>query len=222
MMISFFIKRLFNFSVIYLFFSADMEEICQSQPVYASSLPEKDTQSNHNETGDKSFSGKQAVSLLVDNEKFIRTDPEKKTSFTNGTQKSRNNRVRRGMMAGPIANTTKVMKCLFSSQTTIDPMFITLLIHHDLCLCLFFSFKDSHKRRLNRKLEASETLLRKDEENGQSVAGLLVTGLNQRSLECEISTADLGGGQELWSVSERLQIEPCFEKAGQDIPKTKK
>lgn len=94
-------------------------------------------------------------------------------------------------------------------------------------MTLFFSvfFKDSHKRRPNRKLEASETLLRKDEENGQSVAGLLVTGLNQRSLECsqsEISTADVGGGQELWSVSERLQRGPCFEKAGQDIPKTKK
>lgn len=107
MMISFFIKRLFNISVIHLFFSADMEETCQSQPVYSSSLPEKDTQSSHNET----FSGKQAVSLLVDNEKFTRTDAEKKTSFADGTQKSRNNRVRRGMMAGPIANTTKVMNC---------------------------------------------------------------------------------------------------------------
>lgn len=131
MMISFFIKRLFNFTVIYLFFSADMEKICQSQPVYSSSQPVKDTQSSHNETGGKSFSGKQAVSLLVDNDKFARTDAEK-NSFTNGTQKSRNNRVRRGMMAGPIANTTKVMNCLFSSQMRIDLMFITLLIHHDL------------------------------------------------------------------------------------------
>lgn len=112
MMISFFIKRLFNFSVIYLFFSADMEEICQSQPVYSSSLA-KDTQSNDSEIGGKSLSGKQAVSLLVDNEKFARTNTEKKTSFSDGTQKSRNNRVRRGMMAGPIANTTKVMNCLF-------------------------------------------------------------------------------------------------------------
>lgn len=138
MMISFFIKRLFNFSVIYLFFSADMEEICQSQPVYSSSLSEKDTLSNHNEIGGKSLSGKQAVSLLVDSEKFTRTDAEKKTSFTDGSQKSRNNRVRRGMMAGPIANTTEVMNCLFSSQMRLDPMFITLLIHHDLCLCFFF------------------------------------------------------------------------------------
>lgn len=94
-----------------------------------------------------------------------------------------------------------------------------------ICAFAFFFFKDSQKGRLNRKLEASGTLIRKDETNGLSVAGLLVTGLNQRSLECsqsEIGTADVGAGQELWSVSERLQREPCFEKAGQDIPKTKK
>lgn len=137
-MISFLIKRLFNFSVLHLFFSADVEEFCQSQPVYSSSLSEKDTQSNHNETGGKAFSGKQAASLLVDNGKFTRTDAEKKTSFTDGTQKSRSNRVRRGMMAGPIANTSKVMNSLFSSQMRIDPMFITLHIHYDLWLLGFF------------------------------------------------------------------------------------
>lgn len=132
LMISFFIKRLFNFSLINLFFSADTEEIRQSQPVYSPSLPEKDTQSSHNEIGGKSFFGKEAVSLLVDNEKFTTADAEKNSSFTDGIQKSRNNRVRRGMMAGPIANTTKVMNCLFSSQIRIYPMFITLIIHHDL------------------------------------------------------------------------------------------
>lgn len=55
---------------------------------------------------------------------------------------------------------------------------------------------------------------------------LLVPGLNQRSLERSLSqnsAADgVGGGHELWTVSERLQREPCFEKTGQDILKTKK
>lgn len=89
----------------------------------------------------------------------------------------------------------------------------------------FFNFsKDSQKRRLGRKTEVSEPLLRKDDEGGQSVTGFSVAGLNQRSLERSLSqnrAADgVGGGHELWT--ERLQREPCFEKTGQDTLKTKK
>lgn len=92
---------------------------------------------------------------------------------------------------------------------------------------LFFYFsKDSHKRRFGRKTEVPELLLRKDDEGGQLVTGLSVAGLNQRTLERSLrqnSTADgVGGGHELWTVSERLQREPCFDKTGQDTLKTKK
>ncbi|XP_075878912.1 putative ubiquitin carboxyl-terminal hydrolase MINDY-4 isoform X2 [Nelusetta ayraudi] len=165
--------------------SLDTDETNHSQPV-----PDKITRSNQNQSGTKMYSDNQAVPLLVENENFIRSDTEKRSSFSDVNQKSRNNRVRRGMMAGPVATTTQ----------------------------------GSHKRRHGRKTEVPDPLLWKDD--GQSVTGLSVAGLNQRSLERSLSqnsAADgVGGGHELWTVSERLQREPCFEKTGQDTLRNKK
>lgn len=93
-------------------------------------------------------------------------------------------------------------------------------------ICSFTFSKGSHKRRHGRKTEVPDPLLWKDDESGQSVTGLSVAGLNQRSLErsqSQNSAADgVGGGHELWTVSERLQREPCFEKTGQDTLRNKK
>lgn len=90
----------------HLFFSLDTDETNHSQPV-----PEKNTRSKQNQSGTKTYSDNQAVLSLVENENFIRSDTEKKSSFSDVNQKSRNNRVRRGMMAGPIATTTQVTCC---------------------------------------------------------------------------------------------------------------
>lgn len=150
----------------------------------------------------------------------MRADAEKKSSVSDVTQKSRNNRVRRGMMAGPIATTTQVT--LLTSFPKQVHFCLVLFAQH-----FFFNLsKDSQKRRLGRRTEVPEPLFWKDDEGGQSMTGLSVAGLNQRSLERSLrqnSVADgVGEGHELWTVSERLQREPCFEKTGQDTLKTKK
>lgn len=92
-----------SLQTMHLFFSFDTVETNHSQPV-----PEKNTRSNQNQSGTKMYSDNQAVPLLVENENFIRSDTEKRSSFSDVNQKSRNNRVRRGMMAGPVATTTQV------------------------------------------------------------------------------------------------------------------
>lgn len=96
-------KKKKSLQTTHLFFSLDTDETNHSQPV-----PEKNTRSNQNQSGTKLYSDNQAVPLLVENENFIRSDTEKRSSFSDVNQKSRNNRVRRGMMAGPVATTTQV------------------------------------------------------------------------------------------------------------------
>lgn len=97
-------KKLHKRSHFYFyFFSLDTDETNQSQPG-----PAKNTQSNHNQLVSKVYSDYQAVPSLVENDNLMRTDAEKKSFLNDFTQKSRNNRVRRGMMAGPIATTTQV------------------------------------------------------------------------------------------------------------------
>ncbi|XP_038571763.1 probable ubiquitin carboxyl-terminal hydrolase MINDY-4 isoform X1 [Micropterus salmoides] len=173
---------------------SDVEEIWPSQHIHTS-LPETDRLSSQNQSGFWAYDseeqkGQPLVASLQDNEGCVRREPEKKTE---STQRSRSNRIRRGMMAGPIASTPQ----------------------------------ESNKKRHNRRQEALQPLLRKEDEKRQLTDGLLVTGLHQKSLKSsltEISSAkcSVGGQQALRSAPERMQRENTFEKVGHDVLKTKK
>ncbi|XP_036971834.1 probable ubiquitin carboxyl-terminal hydrolase MINDY-4 isoform X1 [Acanthopagrus latus] len=176
---------------------SDIEEICLSQPVPTSLLPETDRMLSHSQTGfwayDSEYQQGQPMDVpLHNNDSFIRKEPEKKISITESTQRSRTNRIRRGMMAGPIACTPQ----------------------------------ESSKKRQNRRIEVAQPLLRKEEENRQSKDQLLVSGLHQKSLDgclTEISPANsIGGLWELRNAPQRKQRESSSEKVQQDIPTTQK
>ncbi|XP_056267143.1 probable ubiquitin carboxyl-terminal hydrolase MINDY-4 [Pseudoliparis swirei] len=89
---------------------SDIGEIGPSQPIHTSLLPETDRLSSQNTTGFRSqYSEDQKLqppmASVQDNESFIKREAEKKTFTTEGTQRSRMNRIRRGVIAGPISST---------------------------------------------------------------------------------------------------------------------
>ncbi|XP_029356817.1 probable ubiquitin carboxyl-terminal hydrolase MINDY-4 isoform X2 [Echeneis naucrates] len=89
---------------------SDVEEASPCHLTYASSVPETDNLSSYNKTGCWAFQpgdpkGNPALAPVQDNDNFKRREPEKKTSISESTQRNRTNRIRRGMMAGPIAST---------------------------------------------------------------------------------------------------------------------
>ncbi|XP_008290268.1 protein FAM188B [Stegastes partitus] len=132
--------------------------------------------------------GQKPMTSLQDNESFIQRGPEKTPSIAEAVQKSRTNRIRRGMMAGPIT-------------------------------------QESNRKRQSRRAEASQPLLRRDEENRRSKNGLLVAGLHQTSLDSslsEIRSADCGDEKaELLNAPQRMWSGNSFEKVGQNIEKTR-
>lgn len=204
---------------IYLFHRSDIGEIGPSQPIHTSLLPETDRLSSQNTTGFRSqYSEDQKLqppmASVQDNESFIKREAEKKTSTTEGTQRSRMNRIRRGVIAGPISSTLQVLDYWWSSWNGIDSLYY---LHHTLFDYWCFSFKESNKKRPNRRLEGPQQLLRREEENMQSKDGLLVTGVHQKSSKSGVKSADCLGGQwESWSAPD------SFEKVQQDIPTTTK
>lgn len=92
-----------NIFGIHLSYRSDNEDTCtSSEPTYTSLLPETERLSSHNQT---SFYEEQKGQTLISSFQ----DNEKKTQNKESIQKSRTNRIRRGMMAGPIANTSQVL-----------------------------------------------------------------------------------------------------------------
>ncbi|XP_071399758.1 probable ubiquitin carboxyl-terminal hydrolase MINDY-4 [Centroberyx affinis] len=86
------------------------EESCLSQGTL--SLPESDRHSTHNQTGlwsdcSGSQKGQPPMASFHGNESFTRREPERKTTIIESAQNNRTNRVRRGLMAGPIASSTQ-------------------------------------------------------------------------------------------------------------------
>ncbi|KAM7012119.1 putative ubiquitin carboxyl-terminal hydrolase MINDY-4 isoform 2-T2 [Tautogolabrus adspersus] len=80
--------------------------------IYPSSLPETDVLSSPSPTGFQDYeSGDKQIQPLLsspkDNESTMKREAEKRTSTAESTQRSRNNRIRRGMMAGPVASTSQ-------------------------------------------------------------------------------------------------------------------
>lgn len=115
----------------YLFHRLDVEEICPSLPKHTSSLAKIERLSSHKQSGLWTYDshdqkGQPLVPSPQDDECFIRRQPENKASIAESTQRSRTNRIRRGMMSGPISSKPQV-KVLHCKKHT-DSIFIILLI----------------------------------------------------------------------------------------------
>ncbi|XP_022071808.1 probable ubiquitin carboxyl-terminal hydrolase MINDY-4 isoform X2 [Acanthochromis polyacanthus] len=86
---------------------SEKKETCLYQPTSISPLPDKNRQSNYNPQDFLVYDledqkGRVLMTSLRNDESFIQREPEKTPSITETGQKSRSNRIRRGMMAGPI------------------------------------------------------------------------------------------------------------------------
>ncbi|KAA8589595.1 hypothetical protein FQN60_012960 [Etheostoma spectabile] len=143
--------------------SSDIEEVCPSQPPMAS---------------------------LQDNDSYIRREPEKKAPTTESTQKSRTNRIRRGMMAGPIASTSQESNKKRQNQR------------------LEVSKQQLIKKEENKHV--GDALLVAGVHQKSSESGLSEI----TSADC------VGVQRELCIAQERVQRENSFGKVQQDILKT--
>ncbi|AWP10922.1 putative protein FAM188B [Scophthalmus maximus] len=93
-------------------FRSHLDETCSFQPTYTSLMPETDRLSSNNQTcfwafGSEDHKGNPLLAPVQGNESFTRREPERKTPVTEHTQRSKTNRITRGMMAGPIASTAQ-------------------------------------------------------------------------------------------------------------------
>ncbi|XP_034737799.1 probable ubiquitin carboxyl-terminal hydrolase MINDY-4 isoform X2 [Etheostoma cragini] len=144
---------------------SDIGEFCPSQPPMAS---------------------------LQDNDSYIRREPEKKAPTTESTQRSRTNRIRRGMMAGPIASTSQESNKKRQNQR------------------LEVSQPQLIKKEENRHV--GDALLVAGVHQKSSASGLCEI----TSADC------VGVQRELCIAQERVQRENSFGKVQQDLLKTKK
>ncbi|XP_070688728.1 probable ubiquitin carboxyl-terminal hydrolase MINDY-4 [Pempheris klunzingeri] len=176
---------------------SDIEEISPFPPTCTSLLPETDRLSSHNQTGFWTYDsedqkGQPLVASLQDKESLTRRESEKKPSITESTQRSRANRIRRGMMAGPIASTPQESNKKRPNRRQEVPQ---LLLR-----------KEEENRQPGDKL---------------FVTGLHQKSLDSCLTDIR-SADFVGGQRQLRSAPERVQRENSFEKVGQDMQKTKK
>lgn len=96
------------------FYRSDVEDISFfSQQMYTSSVLEADSLPRNNQThlracDSEDHKGHPLLAPLPDNKSVLRRESEHKTLINESTQRSKTNRIRRGMMAGPIASTSQV------------------------------------------------------------------------------------------------------------------
>lgn len=114
-----------------LFHRLDITATFPSQATNASLMPANDRKSSNNQTG---FQGPDlgiqkdhpVMDSLQDKKSSIQKEPEKNTSTSETTQRSRTNRIRRGILAGPVPQVLKLL-CLktyvtaFSSDVNPSP-----------------------------------------------------------------------------------------------------
>lgn len=102
-----------NLCGIFVSHRSDVEEISASQPTYTSLSPETHSVSSKQTVCWASWSEDHksypSLTPVQDHESSWRRESEKKTFITESIQRSRTNRIRRGMMAGPIASTPQVL-----------------------------------------------------------------------------------------------------------------
>ncbi|KAL7397319.1 hypothetical protein ABVT39_020108 [Epinephelus coioides] len=176
---------------------AAVGEVSPSQPIYTSLLPETDRLSSQNQTGFwahdlEDEKGQTLMASLQDKESFMKREPEKKTSITESTQRSRTNRIRRGMMAGPIASTPQESnkKRQYRKVEVSQPLLR----------------KEEESRQFEDGL-LTTAVHQKSSESSQTEIG---------PADC------VGRQQELWSAPDRKQRENSFEKVKQDTQMTTK
>lgn len=112
-LLSFFVIMCLNEYAV-VFHRLDITATFPSQATNASLMPANDRKSSNNQTG---FRGPDlgvqqdhpAMDSLQDKKSLIQKEPEKNTSET--TQRSRTNRIRRGILAGPVPQVLKLL-CL--------------------------------------------------------------------------------------------------------------
>ncbi|XP_020494575.2 probable ubiquitin carboxyl-terminal hydrolase MINDY-4 [Labrus bergylta] len=160
--------------------------------IYPSSLSETDVLSSPSPTGFQAYESddKQIQPLLSsaqDNEGMMKREPEKRTSTAESTQRSRNNRIRRGMMAGPVASTSQELNNKRKNRGQEVPKLIL------------------------RKGEESDHL-----RNRAAGKGLYKKGLEGGLSEISPADS-VFGQQEFPSMPESLQREHSFEKLGEEI-----
>ncbi|XP_017262508.1 probable ubiquitin carboxyl-terminal hydrolase MINDY-4 [Kryptolebias marmoratus] len=132
---------------------SDKNETCPFKPTHVSSLSEKEGPSNFNPTYKLDYQkGKPLLEPHQDNENFVQKEADRNTCITAVTQKNQTNRIRRGMVAGPVP-------------------------------------QESNRKRQSRRVEASQTLLGKDETNRQ------VTDVDLKSNKTHSSTASSEEGK---------------------------
>ncbi|CAB1444712.1 unnamed protein product [Pleuronectes platessa] len=174
---------------------SDAEEIASFQQSNTSSMP--DSLSSNNQTCFQTYDSEdhKAHPLSApaqDNESFTRREPEKKTTITESTQRSKTNRIRRGMMAGPIASSPQESSKKRLSRRVEAPQ-------------LPPRKQEEHRKSSSGLLVTGSHL--KSVESGETEIC---------SADC------VGGRRELLSAPERKQSENSFEKVGQASLRTSK
>lgn len=100
------------------------------------------------------------MASLQNNDSLIRREPEKKTSseiITESFQGRRSNRIRRGMMAGPIASTTQVAIVKLNS----DALNMPISYYSLLTLPMFFLVGVKQKKAESKVRSASAAAQRR-------------------------------------------------------------
>uniref|UniRef100_A0A3Q0RYI9 Ubiquitin carboxyl-terminal hydrolase MINDY n=1 Tax=Amphilophus citrinellus TaxID=61819 RepID=A0A3Q0RYI9_AMPCI len=104
-----------------LFHRFDITGMFPSQPTNTSLMPAKERKSSNDQTG---FWGhtlevqkdRPLMASLQDDKRLIQREPEKSTSISEITQRSRSNRIRRGMLSGPIPQVLNFLSVLLGSS----------------------------------------------------------------------------------------------------------
>lgn len=125
--------------------------------------------------------GKPVLASQQDSEIFVQKEADRSTSIASVTQTNRSNHSRRGMMAGPVPQVQ-----------TEEALTFLLLDHLNHTSMAFFSLKESNRKKQSRKVEASQVLLRKDEENRRFTDAHLKSSPTQDSAASSVegSTAE--------------------------------
>nr|XP_040040370.1 probable ubiquitin carboxyl-terminal hydrolase MINDY-4 [Gasterosteus aculeatus aculeatus] len=176
---------------------SDTREIRPSQSTLTSLLPKTDRAPSLNHTEDPScdseaYKHQPLTAALRNNESVLRREAEKTTSTTESTQRTRINRTRRGMIAGPIASTLQEANKKKPNRRL-----------------------EVRQQLLGGELEnkrSSDGLLGTGVHQKTSESGL--SEIN--SADC------LRGQRELWSAPDKVQREKSFEKVQQDTLTTTK
>ncbi|KAM8873979.1 putative ubiquitin carboxyl-terminal hydrolase MINDY-4 isoform 2-T2 [Spinachia spinachia] len=85
---------------------SDTGEVYPSQPTHTSLFPKTDREPGRNPTEDsEAYKHKPTMAASRNDESVLKREAERNTSTTENTQRTRTNRTRRGMIAGPIAST---------------------------------------------------------------------------------------------------------------------